>query len=162
TTLDPLTEVYNRRGFTENLSREFSRYQREQVPFSIILIDIDFFKKVNDNYGHESGDIVLKEIADVLRQSTRSYDMLARWGGEEFIALLPNTKLPEAILLANKYRETIAEHVFAVKQGETSITLTAGVACIEEHKSADDCISQADKLLYEGKNMGRNQVLPML
>lgn len=162
TTLDPLTEVYNRRGFTENLSREFSRYQREQVPFSIILIDIDFFKKVNDNYGHESGDIVLKEIADVLRQSTRSYDMLARWGGEEFIALLPNTKLPEAILLANKYRETIAEHVFAVKQGETSITLTAGVASIEEHKSADDCISQADRLLYEGKNMGRNQVLPML
>lgn len=162
TTLDPLTEVYNRRGFTENLLREFSRYKREQIPFSIVLIDIDFFKKVNDNYGHESGDIVLKEIADVLRHSTRSYDMLARWGGEEFIALLPNTKLPEAIFIANKYREVIAEHVFKVKQGEIRITLTAGAACIEEHMNADDCISQADKLLYEGKSMGRNQVLPML
>ena len=162
TTLDPLTEVANRRGFTENLSREFSRYEREQIPFSIILIDIDFFKKVNDNYGHESGDIVLKEIADVLRQSTRSYDILARWGGEEFIALLPNTRLPEAIFIANKYREVISEHVFDVKQGKISITLTAGVACIDDHKSSDDCISQADKLLYEAKNMGRNQVLPML
>ena len=161
-TLDPLTKVFNRRGFTNALAREFSRYQREGATFSIVLIDVDFFKKINDENGHESGDKVLIEITNLLKEHARSYDILARWGGEEFILLLPGTKLPEAILIANKYREIIAEHVFKVSKLSLNVTLTAGVANISQHSSTEACINHADKLLYEGKNMGRNQVLPML
>ncbi|MBF7072384.1 diguanylate cyclase [Glaciecola sp. MH2013] len=161
-TLDPLTQVFNRRGFTDALSREFSRYQREQATFSIVLADIDFFKKINDENGHEVGDKILVEIARVLREQIRSYDILARWGGEEFIILLPNTKLPEAIFIANKYREIISDQRFSIAGKEMGVTLTAGVANISEHENVDACINHADKLLYEGKKMGRNQILPML
>ncbi|MFQ3250101.1 MAG: diguanylate cyclase (GGDEF)-like protein [Glaciecola sp.] len=162
TTLDPLTQVYNRRGFTDAVSKEFSKYKRNNELFSVILIDIDFFKKINDKYGHEAGDQVLVKFAKVLQECTRDYDILARWGGEEFIVLLPNTKLKDAINIANKYRETIRDEDFIVGSSSIRVSLTAGVANIDNFSSVDECIKRADNLLYEGKSLGRNQVLPML
>ncbi len=162
TTLDPLTQVYNRRGFTDAVGKEFSKYKRSNELFSIILIDIDFFKRINDEYGHEAGDEVLIKFANVLAQCMRDYDILARWGGEEFIVLLPNTELKDAINIANKYRETIRDEVFVVADKSLRVTLTAGAADINGYTSVDQCIKRADDLLYEGKNLGRDQVLPML
>lgn len=162
TTLDPLTQVYNRRGFTDAVGKEFSKYKRSNELFSIILIDIDFFKRINDEYGHEAGDQVLIKFANVLAQCMRDYDILARWGGEEFIVLLPNTELKDAINIANKYRERIRNEVFTVADTSLRISLTAGAADIEGYSSVDQCIKRADDLLYEGKNLGRDQVLPML
>lgn len=162
TTLDPLTQVYNRRGFTDAVGKEFSKYKRSNELFSIILIDIDFFKRINDEYGHEAGDQVLIKFANVLAQCMRDYDILARWGGEEFIVLLPNTELKNAINIANKYRETIRNEVFTVAGNSLRVSLTAGAADIEGYTSVDQCIKRADDLLYEGKNLGRDQVLPML
>jgi diguanylate cyclase (GGDEF)-like protein len=162
TTLDPLTQVYNRRGFTDAVGKEFSKYRRSKQVFSVILIDIDFFKKINDEYGHEAGDQVLIRVASLLQECTRDYDILARWGGEEFIVLLPNTRLKDAISIANKYRETIRGENFKVAEHSIRVSLTAGVANIEDFESIDECIKRADSLLYEGKNLGRDQVLPML
>ncbi|MFT5277569.1 MAG: diguanylate cyclase (GGDEF)-like protein [Glaciecola sp.] len=162
TTLDPLTQVYNRRGFTDAVGKEFSKYKRNNELFSIILIDIDFFKRINDDYGHEAGDMVLIEFANLLQKSTRDYDILARWGGEEFIVLLPNTQLKDAINIANKYRETVRKNEFKFEDRTLRVSLTAGVANIESSTSIDECIKRADSLLYEGKSLGRDQVLPML
>lgn len=162
TTLDPLTQVYNRRGFTDAVGKEFSKYKRSNELFSIILIDIDFFKRINDEYGHEAGDQVLIKFANVLAQCMRDYDILARWGGEEFIVLLPNTELKDAINIANKYRERIRNEAFTVADISLQVSLTAGAADIEGYTSVDQCIKRADDLLYEGKNLGRDQVLPML
>ena len=161
TTLDPLTQVYNRRGFTDAVGKEFSKYKRSDELFSIILIDIDFFKRINDEHGHEGGDQVLIKFANILSQCTRDYDILARWGGEEFIVLLPNTKLKEAINIANKYGEIIRKEKFMVANTSIRMSLTAGVANIQDYASIDECIKRADNLLYEGKNSGRDQVLPM-
>ena len=162
TTLDPLTQVYNRRGFTDAAAKEFSKYKRSKEQFSIILIDIDFFKLINDEHGHESGDQVLIKFANVLSQCTRDYDVLARWGGEEFIVLLPNTRLKDAINIANKYRDIIRKEKFIVTKTSLRVSLTAGVANIQDYASVDECIKRADNLLYEGKNLGRDKVLPML
>lgn len=162
TTLDPLTQVYNRRGFTDAVSKEFSKYKRGGESFSIILIDIDFFKRINDDYGHEAGDHVLMTFARLLQDGTRDYDILARWGGEEFIVLLPKTQLKDAINIANKYRDIIRKEAFSIHSGSLRISLTAGVANIEDFASVDECIKRADSLLYEGKRLGRDQVLPML
>nr|WP_297347834.1 ligand-binding sensor domain-containing diguanylate cyclase [uncultured Glaciecola sp.] len=161
TTLDPLTQVYNRRGFTDVVSKEFSKYKRSNELFSIILLDIDFFKRINDEHGHEAGDQVLIKFANVLSQCTRDYDVLARWGGEEFIVLLPNTQLKDAINIANKYRETIRKEKFIVNNASLRLSLTAGVANIQDYTSVDECIKRADNFLYEGKNLGRNKVMPM-
>ena len=130
--------------------------------FSIILIDIDFFKRINDDYGHESGDKVLVRFAEILQECARDYDILARWGGEEFIVLLPNTQLKDAINIANKYRQRIGAEAFKVNNGSIHVSLTAGVANIQSDDSIEACIKRADNLLYEGKNLGRDQVLPML
>ncbi|MFQ3207792.1 MAG: diguanylate cyclase (GGDEF)-like protein [Glaciecola sp.] len=161
TTLDPLTQVYNRRGFTDVVGKEFSKYKRSKELFSIILLDIDFFKRINDEHGHEAGDQVLIKFANVLSQCTRDYDVLARWGGEEFIVLLPNTQLKDAINIANKYREIIRKEKFIVNNTSLRLSLTAGVANIQDYASVDECIKRADDLLYEGKNLGRNKVMPM-
>jgi diguanylate cyclase (GGDEF)-like protein len=162
TTLDPLTQVYNRRGFTDAIGKEFSKYKRNNELFSIILLDIDFFKCINDNYGHEAGDMVLVKFASLLQKSARNYDVIARWGGEEFIVLLPNTQLKDAINIANKYRELVQKNEFRVSNAILRVSLTAGVANIENSISIDECIKRADSLLYEGKSLGRDQVLPML
>ncbi len=159
-TVDSLTNIYNRRAFDEFAAKGVLRAQREKTPISLILMDIDLFKDVNDNYGHQVGDKVLQEFSLRLTNSLRQYDILARYGGEEFTLLLPDTNTHTAMIIAEKLRETIAQPVFCL-EGETELKVTAsfGVATNQgEHINWQQLISFADEALYRAKENGRNCV----
>ncbi|OZG72857.1 hypothetical protein BTA51_12850 [Hahella sp. CCB-MM4] len=158
---DSLTGIHNRAYFSEQYSREYARAHRQQIPLSLMLCDIDFFKSINDNYGHLAGDHCLKEFAGILRQSiSRSGDVLARYGGEEFVVLLVNTPLEAAVTMAENLRQKIAEADMV--QGLQHIHLTAsfGVAsCIPKDPAHEGgLLQQADDALYQAKSDGRNCV----
>ncbi len=159
-TIDSLTNIYNRRAFDEFAQKSVMRAQREQSPISIILMDIDLFKQVNDKYGHQVGDKVLQEFSARLKNSLRQYDILARYGGEEFTLLLPDTSTKTAMIIAEKLRDTIAQPVFYL-EGEKQLSVTAsfGVAT-NKGESIDwqQLISFADQALYQAKASGRNCV----
>ncbi|WP_445775107.1 sensor domain-containing diguanylate cyclase [Shewanella sp.] len=156
---DHLTGLFNRRAFTVNASPLWVLGIREQTPFSMILLDIDWFKMINDKHGHAVGDAALKSIAKTLQQHTRKSDVLARWGGEEFIIFLPNTNQADAMQLANDLREKIASITLYHDGGELSVTASFGVAEYERHMTkVEDLIKLADKALYKAKNCGRNIV----
>ena len=151
---DGLTGAYNRFHADAVLAQECYRAQRYQIPVSLIFIDIDHFKSINDEFGHLKGDETLIAMARVVSENLREADMLARWGGEEFVVLLPSTRLEEAVQVAEKLR-------LALIAGTTPVPLTAsfGVACHSgEDVSPQDLIDQADKALYKAKNAGRNRV----
>ncbi|HEY9787217.1 MAG TPA: sensor domain-containing diguanylate cyclase [Candidatus Obscuribacterales bacterium] len=153
---DSLTGVANRRSFNESFSREFERARRYSEPLSLIVIDLDYLKKINDTYGHKAGDEAIKAIGKMLKQSSRASDVAARYGGEEFCLLLPNTELDMAEQLAERLRRKINEvHV----EGPGNISASMGVASYPLH--ADDPESlfmRADEALYDAKQRGRNQV----
>ena len=157
--VDPLTGLYNRRGFREEAEVEVQRMFRGGKGFSIVLSDIDNFKSFNDQYGHACGDHVLSRAAAILRDRIRDIDRLGRWGGEEFILLLPETESDGAALLAEKLRDTIGENVFEFQGRRLSITLTFGVATFRKGETLEACIARADAALYEGKAAGRNRVM---
>jgi len=159
-TIDSLTNIYNRRAFDEFAQKSVLRAQREKTPISIILMDIDFFKKVNDTYGHQVGDKVLKEFSLRLKNSLRQYDILARYGGEEFTLLLPDTDTKTALLIAEKLRDTIAQPIFCLEGGlELKVTASFGIATNQgEHINWQQLISFADEALYRAKENGRNCV----
>jgi diguanylate cyclase (GGDEF)-like protein len=154
---DPLTRLYNRKKFNEFLSYEFSKFMRYNTIFSILIFDIDFFKRVNDTYGHNIGDEVLKKLSKSVEEYTRKQDAFARWGGEEFICLMPSTNLEEALIVGEKIRLLVEETVF---DDVGHITVSVGVS---EVLSLDDntnvIIERADKALYRAKEGGRNRVL---
>ena len=154
-TTDKLTGLLNRRKMEKELNKELKRAKRYNQTFSLILIDIDFFKKINDTLGHQAGDILLIEISRLMRNTLRSSDLIARWGGEEFLVLCPNSNLTEAANLAERLRYFVENYDFSV--GE-KVTISAGVA---EYKgqSLDDLINEADKNLYIAKRSGRNKVV---
>lgn len=156
---DMLTGLSNRLEFNEHFDIEESRYGRTGRPFSIILGDIDFFKKVNDTYGHDCGDFVLMKIADMLRVTTRKQDTIGRWGGEELILLLPETDIDQAGILAEKIRAKIAESAFVFKGFTFSITMSFGVSVYTPGLAKDDIIKNADEKLYTAKKTGRNRVV---
>jgi len=159
-TVDSLTNIYNRRAFDEFAAKGVLRAQRDKTPISLILMDIDLFKQVNDNYGHQVGDKVLQEFSLRLKNSLREYDILARYGGEEFTLLLPNTNTMTAMLIAEKLRFTIAKPVFCL-EGNTELKVTAsfGVATNQgESINWQQLISFADEALYHAKDNGRNCV----
>ncbi|MGQ8365443.1 diguanylate cyclase [Alteromonas sp. 1036] len=158
-TQDPLTGTYNRRGFYEVAKRAFSEFARAEKLFSLVLIDVDFFKDVNDSYGHEVGDKALVEIANDIKSSVRKQDVVARWGGEEFVILIPNASKEEAASVAEKLRMTIAGKSYLVNGVTINLTITCGVSCIDEKKSIDATLRHADALLYQGKQEGRNCVI---
>ncbi|MFZ5439148.1 MAG: diguanylate cyclase [Myxococcota bacterium] len=159
TTVDGLTQVFNRRYFEEAIDRELSRSRRYGRPLSLVLIDIDHFKKINDTYGHLAGDAVLKEVASTVRSRTRREDVLARYGGEEFALLLPEVDQKGAALLAEKVRKLVEKHTFAFDGEEIPVTLSAGVATVlKKSEDAQELIRRADEKLYEAKTSGRNQV----
>jgi diguanylate cyclase (GGDEF)-like protein len=160
-TIDSLTNIYNRRAFEEFATKEVLRAQREIKPISLILMDIDLFKEVNDNYGHLVGDKVLQEFSLRLKKSLRQYDILARYGGEEFVLLLPDTNTSIALIIAEKLRETIAQPVFCLKDGtELKVTASFGVTTNKsDHIDWQQLISLADKALYQAKESGRNCVM---
>jgi len=152
---DRLTSVYNRYMFEETLHKEISRARRYSRPLSLIMLDVDFFKEINDRYGHQTGDAVLREIASILQQSLRDSDLVARWGGEEFVIILPNTAREQALSAAENLRDILAHHRFAK---EISITCSFGVTAYREGDSVDTLFTRIDKALYRAKEFERNNV----
>ena len=156
---DELTQLPNRRDMHRTIEKEVDRANRFKKPFSIIFIDIDHFKDVNDTYGHAAGDAVLKSVASTIRNLLRKYDVLARYGGEEFLTLLPETEMGDAALVAERFRKHIEHQTIFFGGQEIKVTITLGVAQFDSSQGAERCIQLADKALYEGKEHGRNKVI---
>ncbi|MEW6214847.1 MAG: diguanylate cyclase [Nitrospirota bacterium] len=157
---DYLTGIYNIRYFYNRLEEEFSRAVRYKIPLSCMMLDIDYFKKINDTYGHRIGDIVLREFAQLVRGHVRKSDVFARYGGEEFIMLLPQTSLKGAIHEAERIRKLVSEYQFMGLGKEDKITMSMGIACTSDKKieTTDDLITLADNALFTAKNKGRDQI----
>ena len=157
---DGLTGLHNHRYFQDEYMRAFEESQRYQRPLSLAMIDIDFFKKVNDTHGHAVGDDVLKQAASLFAESIRSTDLVARYGGEEFVVMMPETSLSDAVTFAEKIRNLAEDNPMPTQIGPLSITVSIGVASVPETKvrSAQELIIAADKALYRAKKNGRNLV----
>ena len=155
-TTDPLTGIHNRRWFFEAGEQIFQRARRHNRPISILMLDLDDFKKVNDSYGHAAGDEVLKAAADVFQSQIRRSDLLCRYGGEEFCVLLPETAMPTAVKIAERIVETV--RTLQVSDVGRRITTSIGIACRvpDESLSFDHLVSQADFALYHAKGKGKN------
>ncbi|ELV8624155.1 GGDEF domain-containing protein [Vibrio cidicii] len=155
--LDPLTNLYNRRAMEDMVPRELSRVERTHSELSIILLDIDHFKQVNDQYGHQVGDVTLSGIGQLLNTHLRGQDLSFRIGGEEFLILLPDTNLDSALVVAEKLRQIMSETQFSAKQQEPC-TASFGVAQLLQHDEWDSLLNRADAALYLAKRKGRNRV----
>ena len=153
---DALTGVGNRRMLNEVLAREVARSARGGQPLSLVILDIDHFKRVNDNHGHEMGDFVLKETGATLLRLVRLSDIATRMGGEEFVVLLPATSVDEALVCAERMRAALAQHDFGLP---TAVTSSFGVACLLAGESGAALLARADKALYIAKQQGRNRVV---
>jgi diguanylate cyclase (GGDEF)-like protein len=159
---DGLTGVYNRRFLEKRLAEEFERHKRYSRHFSIVMFDIDFFKKVNDTYGHQCGDFILKGVSAKVASMIRKTDFLARYGGEEFCCLLPETNLASATLLAERFRKSIADLNHVYQEKDISVTISLGVSELENQFSTPGCLlERADEALYQAKNSGRNRVVAL-
>ena len=157
---DALTGVLNRRGMMERLQYEAIRSKRNQSTCSLILGDIDFFKKINDTCGHDAGDLVLKELGRVFPTYTRGQDLVSRWGGEEFLLLLPDTGIQGARTLAEKIRTGIEKMELVYDGRKIAVTMSFGLARVNPGGSIEEGITEADRHLYQAKEGGRNRVRP--
>ncbi|MBU1044888.1 MAG: diguanylate cyclase [Candidatus Omnitrophica bacterium] len=157
---DGLTNLYNHRYFQTNINSEVIRVMRYPRPLSLIMFDIDFFKNFNDSYGHPMGDIVLTEIAKVIKKNVRKVDIACRYGGEEFAVILPETKIKEAILVAEKIRTTVENLRFNTGKGtkKEKMTLSGGVAQFKSGMTKVDFVRSADDSLYKAKTEGKNKI----
>jgi len=155
TVTDELTGAYNRRAFNEYLEKNISRAKRYNEPLSFLLLDIDHFKNINDSHGHDVGDEVLKIMVDMIKNSIRSEDIFARWGGEEFVLLLPQTNSDSAIVLAERLRTEIAQYNFS---NVGTITVSIGISELNDGDGLDELIKRGDMALYNAKESGRNNV----
>lgn len=157
---DHLTGLFNRRYLMEALDKEVQRNTRKGGNLSLIMLDIDLFKQVNDNFGHLQGDIVLQKVAVQLQKELRSYDCAARYGGEEFVAILPDSSLKEAIFVADRIRMSVQNTMFNEPLAKLNLTVSLGVSSFSpEHTSTvDRFIKEADDALYRAKTKGRNRV----
>jgi len=158
--IDPLTNTYNKRYFLDRLKEELSHSKRLSIDLSLLMIDIDFFKKINDTYGHLAGDHVLLKLAQIFQNMTRHEDIVARYGGEEFSIVLRNTNEEGALLLAERIRSTVASTPVEFEDKPINISISIGIASLGGEKtfeSVDDFIGSADKCLYYSKEHGRNR-----
>lgn len=155
---DPLTGVNNRAAMDIMVNREIELARRHGTPLSMIALDIDRFKKVNDNYGHVAGDSILKAVAETMTRCIRSSDILFRYGGEEFAVVLSNTGPQGAMLLAERIREAIAKRHYQINRKPIGITVSQGVACLEDQDEIKTWFMRADAALYQAKSQGRNCV----
>lgn len=154
---DPLTKLFNRRKFEELSSKEFKRSRRYHRPLCLIMIDLDFFKQINDAHGHIIGDQILSGVSSLCRNNLRNVDLLARFGGEEFVILLPETKSEEAMATAQRLRLDCAQTEFTTNQGVVSLTISLGIVELDETcKDLEEFIDRADQALYASKHAGRN------
>jgi diguanylate cyclase len=161
---DGLTGIYNRRFFQTRLGEEFQRHKRYGTKLSLIMFDIDFFKKVNDCYGHQCGDVVLQSVASKISSIIRQTDYLARYGGEEFCCLLPQTDLTGALILAERFRLAIEQQATTCQANTIKVTISLGVSDATSKDSAENLLKRADDALYQAKDSGRNRVvsIPMV
>lgn len=155
---DELTGLLNRRSFSEIIERETARSRRGDRPLTLILGDIDFFKRINDTYGHAAGDHVLQSVSSLLQGAVREYDCVARWGGEEFIILLPETGLAVAKQIAERLREMVAESHPSFEGQLIPVSMTLGIALFAGDENWHAIVARADEALYRGKAAGRNRV----
>lgn len=155
---DSLTGLNNRRAFIEKAQLVWSMAQRTKRELSVIILDIDHFKSINDNYGHAAGDAALVVVSKVLSDSARDVDVVARWGGEEFLILLPETRLKSALVMAERLKNAIENIRVPVQGAEISFTASFGVAHKASHENLDELISEADAYLYQSKTNGRNRI----
>ena len=155
--IDGMTGLANRRDIMEKIEREATRSHRHQHPFTILLVDIDDFKNVNDRHGYNSGDDVLVEISRVLRSCVRNEDVCARWGGEEFLILLPETTAESSLIVANKVLEAMAMTEFKANKPGIRVTVSVGVCENDPTQSVYDCISRVDQALQLAKKGGKNR-----
>jgi diguanylate cyclase len=156
--IDALTGIHNRMAYEERSEQEFARWKRYQAPLSLIVVDIDFFKKINDNFGHVAGDKVLKTIAQLMDESVRETDFLARYGGEEFVVIMPDTTAKDALNVAEKLRVAVENCGFHYRGESVPITISCGIS--EFNNKADTTgkvFERADKALYQAKESGRNR-----
>ena len=158
-TRDALTGLLNRRAMVELLGREHPRIERGQGPLAVALLDIDLFKRINDNLGHGVGDEVLRRFAAILKAQLRAADALARWGGEEFLLLMPGTHLDDARLVLDRLRRAVhASDEFAAVAADLKVTFSAGLVEVGEGESQDAALERADRALYQAKERGRNRI----
>ncbi len=161
-TTDSLTGVLNRRAFMERMEEEIHRCVRENSSLSLLLIDIDYFKKINDNYGHQAGDLVLQRFTDQLTRSSRPYDFVGRYGGEEFVVSLPGADMSRSLAVADRMRKSVEEMKIMTQDGSESIRITAsfGAASLlsDPKENAESLIKRADGAMYKAKREGRNRV----
>lgn len=157
---DGLTKVYNRRFLEERLKDELRLSVRHRTPLALAMMDVDHFKKVNDRYGHQAGDDVLKQLMEVCRGTTRSTDILGRYGGEEFVMVLPDTDLAGAKIVAERIRSTLEKNSITTCAGRVPVTISLGLVTTPDPRinSAEEIIKAADLALYRAKNSGRNRV----
>jgi diguanylate cyclase (GGDEF)-like protein len=159
-TTDALTGLPNKRAFTEALARDVARAARSGTPLSLIVVDVDHFKKVNDTWGHQTGDVALAKVGEVLRASTRAGDVLGRWGGEEFVVLLPGSDREGGRVVAERVRVALEKAVIVGPKGKLSVTASFGVAVLTGPMDAgSDLVARADEALYAAKHAGRNRVV---
>jgi diguanylate cyclase (GGDEF)-like protein len=157
---DSLTGLYNHKHLMDKLASEVTRSERHNHPFAVLMIDIDYFKKYNDTYGHQAGDDVLRRMASIFTESIRSSDYAARYGGEEFMILLPETGIDEALQGAKRIRKQLAKETFGDDKKKIPITISMGVATYPEHgEDPATLVSKADGALYQAKTAGRDRVI---
>ncbi len=161
TLIDDLTQIPNRRAIMEQLNRQLSIHLRKKRPLALIVLDIDHFKKVNDTHGHQCGDVVLRKLAWILVDALRGYDIVGRYGGEEFVIILPESNRNQAVLVAERLRAMVEETPIAYQKQQIDITVSLGVAIKGEQEKVgqDKLFKVADRCLYMAKEHGRNKVV---
>lgn len=158
-TTDVLTGLNNRRFFMERLSVEFERIKRYQSLYTILMIDLDLFKRINDTFGHNAGDNVLKQVAEILQQELRCTDIIGRVGGEEFAAILPKTELLQSLQIAERLRKAVELLPLKINEDKIKVTISIGASqCNVADREVDDALIRADSALYNAKRTGRNRV----
>lgn len=154
---DGLTEIYNKRYFLDRVDGEFAHARRHGSKLSLLMFDVDHFKKINDTHGHPAGDLVLKELTKLVCKMLRTSDVFARYGGEEFVVLMRDVDETGALILAQRIRTHVKRYSFVTQHTPISLTVSIGIACLlDEMESADDLVQRADEYLYKAKKAGRN------
>ncbi|MBT3878079.1 MAG: diguanylate cyclase [Candidatus Scalindua sp.] len=158
-TVDELTKLYNRRYFIDALDGEFERANRYEMDMALIMLDLDYFKKVNDTYGHPAGDMVLSDVGGILKKHIRRSDLACRYGGEEFAVILPNVSKESIYSAYERFREMVSKQTFKSESKLFHITVSVGIAFSNDAESANDLLAHADQALYQAKESGRNRVV---